>query len=411
MLQRLIERRVDRIVRRFRRVERRSNHDYDFAFRLGIGIERAEFGKRADDTFFVQLGELPCHGGLPASEPFAQSLERIHKPRSALIQHQGGPDGRDLGDRIAPRLGLRRKKAEEEEAVGRKSGKRQRRNRGGWTWHRMHCASGLTRRANQLVTGVGDERRASIAHQRDGLVPEQVDDPLAIGFARMIVVTDHRDFGADVGKQFRSDSRILDQDPVGAAKCVRGARREIAQIADWGGDDVQAWRKRLTCRRILNKLFQFKQIRVIVATFIGSPGEVAMILLVAVSAISLTGLQATINAPRQAFTSCLKEATSKASSEKVGANGYDAYARNACSAELGSFKAAVVKFDMGNKMSRKASDEDADAMIGDFMSSSVDRYKYVTGASSAATQAAVAVAKPTTVTPQPTPASAPQPPK
>ena len=136
-----------------------------------------------------------------------------------------------------------------------------------------------------------------------------------------------------------------------------------------------------------------------------------MILLVAVSAISLTGLQATINAPRQAFTACLKEASSKASGEKVGVDGFEAYVRNACSAELGSFKGAVVRFDMGNKMSRKASDEDADAMIGDFMSSSVDRYKYVTGASSAATQAAVAVAKPTTVTPQPTPASAPQPPK
>jgi hypothetical protein len=159
----------------------------------------------------------------------------------------------------------------------------------------------------------------------------------------------------------------------------------------------------------LNKLFQFNRKRVIVATFIGSPWEVAMILLVAVSAISLTGLQATINAPRQAFMSCLKEASSKASGEKVAPEGYDSYARSACSAELGSFKGAVVKFDMGNKMSRKASDEDAEAMIGDFMSSSADRYRYVTGANSGAAQAAVAVAKPTTVTPQPTPASAPQP--
>lgn len=134
-----------------------------------------------------------------------------------------------------------------------------------------------------------------------------------------------------------------------------------------------------------------------------------MILLLAVSAISLTGLQATINAPREAFKSCLREASSKASGEKVGAEAYDAYVRNACTAELGSFKGAVVKFDMGNKMSRKASDEDADAMIGDFMSSSLDRYKYVMGASSSATQAVAAVAKPSTVTPQPTQASAPQP--
>ena len=136
-----------------------------------------------------------------------------------------------------------------------------------------------------------------------------------------------------------------------------------------------------------------------------------MIILLAASAITLTGLQATINAPRDAFRSCLKEASTKASSEKVGADAYDGYIRNACSAQLGSFKGAVVKFDMGNKMSRKASDEDAEAMIGDFMASALDRYKYVTGASSAATQAAAAVTKPASVTPQPVPASAPQPPK
>jgi hypothetical protein len=136
-----------------------------------------------------------------------------------------------------------------------------------------------------------------------------------------------------------------------------------------------------------------------------------MIVLLAASSITLAALQASINAPRDAFRNCLKEATNKATNEKVTSDAYGAYVRAACSNEVGSFKGAVVKFDMGNKMSRKASDEDADAMIGDFMSSSVDRYKYVTGASSAANQAAVAVAKPTTVTPQPTPASAPQPPK
>lgn len=138
-----------------------------------------------------------------------------------------------------------------------------------------------------------------------------------------------------------------------------------------------------------------------------------MIFLVAASAVSLLGTQASINAPRDAFKTCLREASSKASNEKVGAEGFEAYVRNACTSELGSFKGAVVKFDMGNKMSKKASDEDASSMIADFVGSALDHYKYMTGSTGETKQAAAAPATSpaAAATPAPTPASAPQPPK
>jgi hypothetical protein len=132
-----------------------------------------------------------------------------------------------------------------------------------------------------------------------------------------------------------------------------------------------------------------------------------MIVLLAASSFTLAALQASINAPREAFRTCLKQASSKASGEKVTADAYEAYVRSNCSGELGSFKGAVVKFDMGNKMSKKASDEDADSMIADFVASSLETYKYLTRGSSAPTQQASAPVTP----PPPTPASAPQPPK
>jgi hypothetical protein len=137
-----------------------------------------------------------------------------------------------------------------------------------------------------------------------------------------------------------------------------------------------------------------------------------MIVLLAASAISLAMLQASINAPRDTFRACIKQASNKAASEKVGADAYEAYIRTNCSAELGSLKAAVVKFDMGNKMSRKASDEDAAAMIGDFVSSALDNYKYITGSSTASVkQAASPKPAPAITPPAPTPASEPTPPK
>ena len=99
-----------------------------------------------------------------------------------------------------------------------------------------------------------------------------------------------------------------------------------------------------------------------------------MIALLGASAIFLTASQAVINGPRDAFKTCLKEASSKAATDKVTADGYAAYVRNACGSQVGAFKGAVVKFDMGNKMSRSASDQDADQMISDFVDSALDNY-------------------------------------
>ena len=137
-----------------------------------------------------------------------------------------------------------------------------------------------------------------------------------------------------------------------------------------------------------------------------------MIALVAASVVFLTASQAVINGPRDAFRACLKENTSKAANEKVTADGFQAYIRTNCASQLGSFKAAVVKFDMGNKMSRAASDEDANMMISDFMGSALDNYKYRSGANAEPKEAsAPPPAAPPSVTPPPTPAAAPQPPK
>ena len=130
-----------------------------------------------------------------------------------------------------------------------------------------------------------------------------------------------------------------------------------------------------------------------------------MIILLAASSITLTALQASINAPREAFRTCLKESSAKAADEKVAADGYAAYIRNACSGQLGSFKGAVVKFDMGNKMSKKAADQDAESMVSDFVGSALDHYKYMVGSTAPAKQDASA---PKAVTPAPTPAAEPK---
>ena len=131
-----------------------------------------------------------------------------------------------------------------------------------------------------------------------------------------------------------------------------------------------------------------------------------MIILLAASTITLTALQASINAPREAFRTCLKEASNKAATEKVSSDAFEAYVRNACSGPMGSFKTATINFDMKNNVSRKSASANAEAMIADFLSSGLERYIYVTRPGTPAKQDAAAAAPP--VTPQPTPAAQPK---
>lgn len=102
-----------------------------------------------------------------------------------------------------------------------------------------------------------------------------------------------------------------------------------------------------------------------------------MIILLGASAIYLTALQASINAPREAFAACLKASVEKAAAQKVAGDGYDAFVRTACSGQLDSLKSAVVSFDMKNKMSKKDAASDAESMIDDFVSGSADHYRYM----------------------------------
>ena len=102
-----------------------------------------------------------------------------------------------------------------------------------------------------------------------------------------------------------------------------------------------------------------------------------MIALLGASAITLVALQATINAPTEAFRGCLKESSEKANKEKVAADAIDAYLRNSCTVQLGSLKSAVVAFRTKNGMTKKAAAEDADMTVDDYVATSVDKYQFI----------------------------------
>ena len=136
-----------------------------------------------------------------------------------------------------------------------------------------------------------------------------------------------------------------------------------------------------------------------------------MIALVGAWAITLTMLQASINGPTDAFRACLKEASEKAGKEKVAADAYEAYARNACSVQMGALKGAVVAFRVKNGMAKKAASDDANMTVDDYVATSVDKYQFFASQNAQQAAAAPAAAPHPAAAAQVTPASATQQPK
>ena len=102
-----------------------------------------------------------------------------------------------------------------------------------------------------------------------------------------------------------------------------------------------------------------------------------MIALIGASAIIFTALQASINAPTEAFRACLKSATAKATDAKVAPDGIEAYFKAECTAQMDSLKGAVVAFRVKNGMGRKAAADDAMMTVEDYMAAPVDRYRFM----------------------------------
>ena len=132
-----------------------------------------------------------------------------------------------------------------------------------------------------------------------------------------------------------------------------------------------------------------------------------MIALLIASAINLTAMQASISAPTTAFRGCLREAATKAKSEKVTGDAIETYLRTACTAQMGALKDALVAFRLKNGMTRKAASSDAEMTVDDYVATPADNYKFMADMDKKASPPAASGA-----TPAPIPAAATsQPPK
>jgi hypothetical protein len=91
--------------------------------------------------------------------------------------------------------------------------------------------------------------------------------------------------------------------------------------------------------------------------------------------VGLTFLQASIAAPRQGFTECLKQASLQAAAQRVAVDQYSAFAAQHCATQGASFKSALVAFDVKNGVKRARAASDAQLQVDDYIAMSTEKYE------------------------------------
>jgi hypothetical protein len=89
---------------------------------------------------------------------------------------------------------------------------------------------------------------------------------------------------------------------------------------------------------------------------------------IATMVIAAASMQAAAATPqRQQFIACLKQAVEKANGDKLKPDGFEAFARQSCAAQITSFKQGLVSFDVKAGSPRKRAESDADLQIEDYL--------------------------------------------
>lgn len=84
---------------------------------------------------------------------------------------------------------------------------------------------------------------------------------------------------------------------------------------------------------------------------------------------------AAINSERDAYISCLEKSRESAKGASIGGDAFADYARQACSSVEQKLKAALIAFDMKNKVPRKQATADAQLQVEEFDSGEAQLYK------------------------------------
>ncbi len=98
--------------------------------------------------------------------------------------------------------------------------------------------------------------------------------------------------------------------------------------------------------------------------------------MIAVLVAAALAMQSGSGDPRKEYVGCLNDAVASAKGANVAVDGFKAYASKTCSLVEDALRSKLVAFDLKNGMSKKASSEDAQIQLDDYLYTAEERYKY-----------------------------------
>ena len=221
---------------------RGADHQHHLALGRPLArIGRGELGEAAAAHLLEALGQLARDRRRPRAERRASSASVAGSRRAASNSTSVAGTAPSSSIARAPRRAALRQEARHQEAVGRQAGDGQRGERRRRPRHREHLDPGRDRRAHQLVARIRDQRRAGIARQRDhGARPaagRRSAGARAPRCARGRRAARARSHGGAAACRV---TRVSSQTTTSAvAQHRERARREVAEIADRRGDQMQ----------------------------------------------------------------------------------------------------------------------------------------------------------------------------
>ena len=84
---------------------------------------------------------------------------------------------------------------------------------------------------------------------------------------------------------------------------------------------------------------------------------------------------AAINGQRDSYEACLSKAFDAAKAQNMAAEALDAHLRTTCTSVEATFEAALIAFDVKNKVPRKQAAADAQLQVDDLVDNVVERYR------------------------------------
>ena len=101
--------------------------------------------------------------------------------------------------------------------------------------------AGIACASHQLEAGVGDERRPGVRYQCNALAGGEPGHQLRAGRRGVVlVVGGERRGDAVMVEQPSCDAGVLAGDQIGRGQGLERPQRDVAQVADRGGDQMQA---------------------------------------------------------------------------------------------------------------------------------------------------------------------------